>query len=60
MIRITREQWTKISKDYKSYWEGDNCHFHPERIGKRVVFAGCIEKGGGTKLYTEGIDFEVV
>ncbi len=50
MIEVTREEWKRISKDYK----GKN------RGGQRQCFGGCIAKDGGTRLFTEGINFIIV
>lgn len=48
MIKITQEKWDRIPKDYKSL------------SGERKVFAGCLVKGGGTSLITEGKHFEII
>ncbi len=50
MIKITMEEWKKIHKDYKG----------KDVAGNRVCFAGCIAKGGGTGIATEGINFTIV
>jgi hypothetical protein len=50
MIKVTKKQWDKIPSDYKAVNDG----------GKKMVFAGCIEPGGGTVLLTEGIHFEII
>jgi hypothetical protein len=48
-IEVTKEEWKRISTDYKGW-----C------AGKRAVFAGCIKKDGGTTLLIEGEHFIVV
>lgn len=50
MNEVTKKQWAAISKDYKL------C----EKDEPRKVFEGCISKGGGTTLITEGIHFVIV
>ncbi len=48
MIKVTKQEWKMIAKDYKGRTPLTNL---------RQVFGGCIAEGGGTDLYTEGIDF---
>ncbi len=54
LIIITEKQWNAIPSDYRGIATVD-----PERAGKRQVFAGCIEQGGGTVLLTEGEHFKI-
>ena len=49
MIIISKEKWRSIHKDYKA-----------GKKGKRRVFAGCIEKDGGTKVIYENVHFKIV
>lgn len=66
MIKITLEQWNKISNDYKGKWErwikddGWQPNLPEEFIGKRTVFSGCITGKAGTDLLTEGKHFKIV
>lgn len=66
MIKITLEQWNKISNDYKGKWErwikddGWQPNLPEEFIGKRTVFSGCITGEPGTDLLTEGMHFKIV
>jgi len=59
MITVTKEQWNKISNDYKGKWKkGYNT---PENyIGKRYVFEGCITDHASTSLLTEGVHFIII
>jgi hypothetical protein len=51
MIQITPEQWKRIPNDYKGIKQG----------GIHQCFAGSIDiENGGTRIATEGIDFEIV
>jgi hypothetical protein len=50
MIRISKKEWAKIPDDYKTV----------NSEGKKMVFEGCLQPGGGTALITEGIHFEIV
>ena len=61
MIKITKEQWAKISKDYKGKWtEGSWRNDIPkEWIGRRTVLSGCISDEQGA-LLTEGVHFEII
>jgi hypothetical protein len=64
MIEVTKEEWKKISKDYKGRvtqaMADNSIHTPQEHVNKRQVFAGCIKKDGGTDLLTEGIDFKII
>lgn len=64
MIEVTKEEWNKISNDYKgvvSQWMINNSDFATqEQLGKKQVFAGCIKRDGGTTLLTEGTDFKII
>ena len=65
MIKVSKEQWNKISKDYKGQWErwhkdeGWQPNLPEEYIGKRTVLSGCISNEIGSML-TEGIHFQIV
>lgn len=48
MIKVTKEQWDKIHRDYKG-----------ERDGKKTVLSGCISNEIGA-LLIEGLHFEIV
>jgi len=48
-IKITKAQWDKIHKDYKS-----------ESKDKKGCFLGCIQKDGGTTVVYAGIHFEII
>ncbi len=49
MIKVTKEEWRGISKDYKGRIDG-----------KRSCFGGCIKKNGGTSLLIEDEHFIIV
>lgn len=53
---ITKDQYNKIHKDYRGVWSDDN-GLHPEWIGKRTCFSGCIEHQAGTTVLVEDYDF---
>ena len=52
MIYITKSEWAAIPSDYKGRSIYDK--------NVRVVFAGCVMKGGGTNLLFEHKHFEIV
>lgn len=65
MIQVTREEWDRISDDYKGEWtrelkeNGWQPDLPEEYIGRRTVMSGCISDELGS-LLTEGIHFEIV
>jgi hypothetical protein len=66
MIQVTKEEWDKIPADYKGRWEpwlvkgGWQADLPLNYLGKRTVLEGCIAKGHGSALLTEGVHFEIV
>ena len=58
MIRITKEKWDSISKDYKNVWR-DYLNEKPEWVGKKVVMGGCISNNPAeaSALLVEGVHF---
>ena len=63
MIKVTQEQYNKISNDYKGEWSQSSVNFRgdipKDYIGRKTVMSGCISKEQGS-LLTEGIHFEIV
>jgi hypothetical protein len=63
MIKVTQQQWNKISNDYKGEWDATVFNYRgdvpKDYIGKRTVLSGCISADKGS-LLTEGIHFEIV
>jgi len=65
MIEVTKEQWDKISKDYKGQWtreikeNGWQPDLPEEYIGKKTVMSGCISNEIGS-LLTEGAHFVII
>ena len=61
MIKVTKEQWAKIPKDYKGKWTEDSFRndIPTEFIGRRTVMSGCISDEQGA-LLTEGVHFEII
>lgn len=60
MIKISKDKWNKISKDYKGEWDKNIVNYHKlpnEFIGKKTVLEGCLIKETSTRLLTEGIHF---
>lgn len=56
MIKISKDKWNSISKDYKSTWKDYN-NEKPEWVGRKTVLAGCVDAKEGTKLLVEGVHF---
>ena len=57
MIKIKKEKWDKIYRDYKGIWQ-DYYGEHPEWRGRNVVMSGCISDDPG-KLLIEGVHFVI-
>lgn len=57
MIKVSKEQWQAIHKDYKGVWQ-DYYNEHPEWLGKKTVLSGCVSDELG-KLLIEGIHFVI-
>lgn len=61
MLKVSQDQWNKISKDYKGEWDEACVNYQrlPKSwIGKKTVLEGCIG-GIGSSLLTEGIHFVI-
>lgn len=58
MIKVSKEKWNSICKDYKGVWH-DYLNEKPEWIGRKVVMEGCINKNSKepTSLLIEGVHF---
>jgi len=63
MIKVTQDQWNKISNDYKGNWEEVVVNYRGDTpkdyIGRKTVLGACICAEQGS-LLTEGIHFEIV
>ena len=65
MIKITKQKWDSIHKDYKGCWEawliegGWQKDLPKEWIGRKTVMSGCISDKVGS-LLTEGVHFEII
>lgn len=58
MIKISKEKWDSIYKDYKGEYK-DYYDEHPELIGRKVVMSTCITENPNElcKFLVEGEDF---
>lgn len=60
MIKVSKDQWNKISNDYKGEWDEAVVNYREDVpkdfIGKKTVLSGCISEDKGS-LLTEGIHF---
>lgn len=63
MIKVSKEKWDSIYRDYKGIWEEWHLEYDKtipkEFLGKRTAMGGCISDEQGV-LLTEGIHFEIV
>lgn len=57
MIKVSKEQWQAIHKDYKGVWQ-DYHNEHPEWLGRKTVLSGCVSDEIG-KLLIEGVHFVI-
>ena len=58
MIKVSKQKWESICDEYKGIWQ-DYWGEKPEWKGRKIVFAGCIDKNAtnGTALLIENEHF---